>query len=80
MAKKKDNKKDIKFLDVFEFVVELIATILFGFNIIILGTWALPQMPEHVQLIFTFTIIGAAVYVVFHAFDKLGIIRDVDEK
>jgi hypothetical protein len=72
MVKKKDNKKDIEFLDVFE----LIASILFGFNIIILGTWALPQMPEHVQFVFAFTILGAAVYVVFHALDKLGVMRD----
>lgn len=74
--KQKSKKKNLEFLDVFEFI----AAILFGFNLILLGCWALPQMPIHVQSFFAFTILGSALYIVFHALDKLGLMRDEQTK
>jgi hypothetical protein len=55
-------------------VLELIFSIGLTFFLIIIGTWALPQMPQHIQGVFAFTILGAACYVMFHQLDKLGVL------
>jgi len=85
---KKNNKKE-KFIDTMrreakkvkktplEFfldVLELIMAVGFGFFLILIGTWALPQMPEKVSLLFAFTILCSACYVMYHYLNHKGVL------
>jgi len=81
-------KKKLKFIDIMRKeakknppitsfnLLELIMLIGFSFFLILMGTWALPQMPKHVQVYFALSILCAAVYVIYHQFNHWGFFDD----
>ena len=63
--------------NIFSFkTLELLFATGFAFFIIILGVWALPLMPAHVQKIFALCILCAACYTMYMELDRLGIMED----
>jgi hypothetical protein len=74
MEKKKD--KNIEATNQYLDILELIFAIGLSFFIIIAGCYIIPNLPSNLQLVFGGCTVLGPCYIMFHALDKFGVMRD----